>query len=154
MNYLVGIVLSQICIILMWIPRNIFETVTQPLITNTYLKDGKVFKNAVHHVLFRQVLQFVYKIDHVFAHWRPLDFVNKTTTFTFGKFRFKFFNNLFTKATYFGGALNCHVFITLVPENIHKKIKYNLECNFVRIQNLLVLECISKKLRFFGVKIC
>ena len=101
--------------------RNILETVTQPLIINTYLKDGKVFKNAVHHVLFRQVLQFVYKIDHVFAHWRPLNFVNKTTTFTFGKFRFKFFNNLFTKATYFGGALNCHVFITLVPENIYKK---------------------------------
>ena len=102
--------------------RNIFKTATQPLITNTYLKDGKVFKNAVHHVLFRQVLQFVYKIDHVFAHWRPLDFVNKTTTFTFGKFRFKFFNNLFTKATYFGGALNCHVFITLIPENIHKNL--------------------------------
>ena len=117
MNYLV--VLSQICIILVRYPqycRNINATSHK----NTYLKDGKVFKNAVHHVLFRQVLQFVYKIDHVFAHWRPLNFVNKTTTFTFGKFRFKFFNNLFTKATYFGGALNCHVFITLVPENIHK----------------------------------
>ena len=23
---------------------------------NTYLKDGEVFKNAIHHVLFRQVL--------------------------------------------------------------------------------------------------
>jgi len=35
---------------------------------STYLKDGEIFENAIHHVLFWQVLQFVDEINHIFAH--------------------------------------------------------------------------------------
>jgi len=37
-------------------------------VSSTHLKDGEIFENAVHHVLFWQVLQFVDEINHIFAH--------------------------------------------------------------------------------------
>lgn len=36
-----------------------------------HLKDREVLQNGVHHVLFRQILQFVDEVYHVFTHWRP-----------------------------------------------------------------------------------
>lgn len=41
-----------------------------------YLQDSEVFKNTVHHVFFRQMFEFVDKVDHVLAHRRAVDPVN------------------------------------------------------------------------------
>lgn len=38
-----------------------------------------MLQNTVHHVSLGQLLQLVYKVDHVVAHWRSMDAVNKTS---------------------------------------------------------------------------
>lgn len=60
-----------------------------PCDTLTYLKNCEVLQHTVHHVLFRQLFKFVNKIDHVFAHWGPVNAVNKPTVFEVAKFSLK-----------------------------------------------------------------
>lgn len=38
------------------------------IMSSTYLEDGEVLEDAVHHVLLWQVLQFVDEINHILAH--------------------------------------------------------------------------------------
>lgn len=42
-----------------------------------YLQDGEILQDAVHHVLLREMLEFVDEIDHVFAHGGAVDAVDK-----------------------------------------------------------------------------
>lgn len=42
-----------------------------------YLQDGEILQDAVHHVLLREVLEFVDKVDHVFTHGRTMDSIYK-----------------------------------------------------------------------------
>jgi len=44
-----------------------------------HLQDCKVLKDRVHHVLLWQILEFMDKIDHVFAHLTPVQTINITT---------------------------------------------------------------------------
>lgn len=52
-----------------------------------YLQDSEVFKNTVHHVFFRQMLEFVDKVDHVLAHRRAVDPVNALSSLQAGVLR-------------------------------------------------------------------
>lgn len=49
-----------------------------------HLQNSEVFKNAIHHVFFRQMLEFVDKVDHVFAHRRAVDPINAFSSFQAG----------------------------------------------------------------------
>ena len=42
-----------------------------------YLQDGEILQDAVHHVLLREVLEFVDEVDHVLAHGGPVDAVDE-----------------------------------------------------------------------------
>ena len=83
------------------------------------LEDGEVLQHAVHHVFFWKMLEFEYKVDHVFTHGTPLNFIQISSSFEPRTFGLHFFHNLFSKATYFGGTLNCHIFGTLIPGITH-----------------------------------
>lgn len=52
-----------------------------------YLQDSEVFKNTVHHVFFRQMFEFVDKVDHVLAHRRAVDPVNALSSLQAGVLR-------------------------------------------------------------------
>ena len=39
-----------------------------PCLNVYHLQDGEVLQNAVHHVLLRQVLELMNKVDHILAH--------------------------------------------------------------------------------------
>lgn len=67
-----------------------------------HLQDSEVFKNTVHHVFFRQVFEFVDKVDHVFAHRRAVDPVNTLSSLQSGVLRLYFLNNLLAKRADFG----------------------------------------------------
>lgn len=54
-----------------------------------YLQDSEVFENTVHHVLFRQMFEFVDKVDHVFAHRRAVDPVNALSSLQAGILRLR-----------------------------------------------------------------
>ena len=84
-----------------------------------HLEDGEVLQHAVHHVFFWKMLEFEYKVDHVFTHGTPLNFIQISSSFEPRTFGLHFFHNLFSKATYFGGTLNCHIFGTLIPGITH-----------------------------------
>lgn len=56
--------------------RGFISQSTQIDRTVRHLQYSEVFENTVHHVLFRQVLEFLDKVDHVFAHGRAVDPVN------------------------------------------------------------------------------
>ena len=66
----------------------------------SYLKDGEVLENAVHHVLFGQVFELVNKVDHVLAHGRTMDAVNETAILKSGVFRLDFLNHLLAKGAH------------------------------------------------------
>ncbi len=82
-----------------------------------YLQDGKVLENAVHHVLFGQVLELVDKVDHVFAHGRPVDAVDEAAVLEAGVFRFHLLHDLFAERAHFGRTRDCHVLVAFVPSN-------------------------------------
>lgn len=48
--------------------RKLHARINITMILPTYLEDGEVLENAVHHVLLWQVLQFVDEIYHILAH--------------------------------------------------------------------------------------
>ena len=75
-----------------------------------YLEYCEVFKHTVHHVLFWKMFEFENKVDHVFTHRGPVEFVNKPSTFKSGIFGLDFFHDLFSKAAHFCRTLNSHVF--------------------------------------------
>lgn len=54
-----------------------------------YLQNSEVFKNAIHHVLFRQMFEFVDKVDHVFAHRWAVDPINAFSSFQAGILRLR-----------------------------------------------------------------
>ena len=80
-----------------------------------HLQDGEVLQHTVHHVFLRQMLQLQYEVDHVFTHWTTVNFVQVPTPFISRALSFHFFHHLFAKTADFGGALNCHILVTLVP---------------------------------------
>ena len=80
-----------------------------------HLEDGEVLQHAVHHVLLRKMLQLQYEVDHVFTHWTSVNFVQIPTPFITGTLCFNFFHHLLAETADFGGALNCHILVTLVP---------------------------------------
>lgn len=47
----------------------------------TNLQYGEVFQYTVHHVFFRQLLELVNEVYHVFTHWRSVNSVNKPAVF-------------------------------------------------------------------------
>lgn len=53
------------------------------------LKDSEVFQNGVHHVLLRQILQFVDEINHVLAHCRAIQSIHKSAVLERGKLRLR-----------------------------------------------------------------
>ncbi|TRY73906.1 hypothetical protein TCAL_15726, partial [Tigriopus californicus] len=84
-----------------------------------YLKNRKVLENGVHHVLFREMLEFEDEVDHVFTHWRPIDLIDVPTAFVSGVFSLEFLDDLLPETAHFGRALDFHVlsaFITICPE--------------------------------------
>jgi len=74
----------------------------------------EVFKHTVHHVLLWKMFEFENKVDHVFTHRGPVEFVNKPSTFKSGIFGLNFFHHLFTEAANFRGTLNSHIFGALI----------------------------------------
>ena len=52
---------------------------------NSYLEDGEVLQDAVHHVLLREVLQLVDEADHVLAHRGTLDAIHVPTVLKPGR---------------------------------------------------------------------
>lgn len=47
----------------------------------THQQNSEVLQHAVHHVFLRQVFELVDEVDHVFAHRRTTDSVDKTPVF-------------------------------------------------------------------------
>lgn len=82
---------------------------------STYLQDGKVLEDAVHHVLFGQVLELVDKVDHVLAHGRPMDAVDETAVLETGVFRFHLLDDLFAERAHFCRTRDGHVLVAFVP---------------------------------------
>ena len=80
-----------------------------------HLEDCEVLQHTVHHVLLGKMLQLQYEVDHVFTHWTAVNFVQVTTAFITGALSFHLFHHLFAETADFCGALNCHIFVTLVP---------------------------------------
>lgn len=46
-----------------------------------HLQNSEVFKNTIHHVFFRQMFEFVDKVDHVFTHRGAVDPINAFSSF-------------------------------------------------------------------------
>lgn len=81
----------------------------------THLEDGKVLENAVHHVLLRQVLQFVDEVDHVLAHGRTVNTIHKPAVLKPGVLRLHLLHHLLPEGAYFCRTRYRHVLIALVP---------------------------------------
>lgn len=77
------------------------------------------------------MFQFLYEIDHVFAHWGPLNAVDKSRTLQTRIFRFNLFNDLFAKRTHFRWTCYHDVLIAFVPTNRNRKWKIKLTCSEV-----------------------
>lgn len=93
--------------------------------TTTYLEDGEVLENAVHHVLFRQVLQFVDEIDHVFAHGRFSDAVDEPAVLKPGVFRFHLLHHLLAEGAHLRRTrYHLYVFVALVPNRDNRMREY------------------------------
>ena len=60
------------------------------------------------------MFEFENKVDHIFTHRGPVEFVNKPSTFKSGIFGLNFLDHLFSETANFCGALNGHVFCTFV----------------------------------------
>lgn len=86
-----------------------------------YLKDGEVLENAVHHVLFWQVLQFVDEIDHVLAHGWTTDAINEPTVFEPGVLCLHFLYHLFSEGAHFRRTRYRHVLVALVSKHDNKQ---------------------------------
>ena len=84
------------------------------MIDISYLKYCEVLEDAVHHVLLGKMFEFENKVDHVFTHWGPVEFVNKPAAFKPGILRLNFFHHLFAEAANFCRALNCHILRALI----------------------------------------
>ena len=80
-----------------------------------HLEDGEVFQNRIHHVFFREALQLEDEVNHIFAHRTAVYLIQVATTFKSWILRLHLFHNLLPKAADFGGALDGHTLITLVP---------------------------------------
>ena len=81
-----------------------------------HLEDGEVLQDAVHHVLLWQMLQLEDEVDHVFAHWAPVDLVEVAPALKSGSLRLHLLHHLLSEAANLGGHLDRNVFITLVSE--------------------------------------
>ena len=64
------------------------------------------------------MFEFEDKVDHVFTHWRPVKFVNKSASFKPGVLSFHLLHHLLPKAADLGGALDGHVLGALVAVKI------------------------------------
>ena len=62
------------------------------------------------------MFEFEDKVDHVFTHWRPVEFVNESAPFKPGVLSFNLLHDLLPKAADLGGALDGHVLGALVTE--------------------------------------
>ena len=85
-----------------------------------YLEYCEVFQHTVHHVLLWKMFEFENKVDHIFTHRGPVEFVNKPSTFKSGIFGLNFLDHLFSETANFCGALNGHVFCTFVTAKKEK----------------------------------
>lgn len=83
----------------------------------THLKDGKILQDAVHHVLFRQSLEFVYEVDHVVAHRRPVNAVHVASVLQSRKFRLHLLDNLLPEWTDLCRTRDPHALVTLKATN-------------------------------------
>ncbi len=57
------------------------------------------------------------KIDHVFAHGRPMDAINEPAIFESGVFGLHLFHNLLTERAHLRRTRYRHIFVAFVPEN-------------------------------------
>ena len=80
-----------------------------------YLEDGKVLEYRVHHVLFGQVFEFVYKVDHVLAHGRAVDAVHEAAVLEAGVLRLHLLHHLFPERAHLRAARYRHVLVTFIP---------------------------------------
>ena len=121
-----------------------------------YLEYCEVFKHTVHHVLLWKMFEFENKVDHVFTHRGPVEFVNKPSTFKSGIFGLNFFHHLFTEAANFRGTLNSHIFGALIT--VKKSLKmicyqrtiYNLRWSYtVKSTSILWCICIEVSPKFY-----
>ena len=94
-----------------------------------HLKDGEVLQHAVHHVLLGKMFQLVDEVDHVLAHWRPVDLVKVSPAFKSWPLSLHLLDNLFSKAANFCRHLDREVFITLV--SAMSVNKYNAHMSFL-----------------------
>lgn len=78
------------------------------------LQDGEILQDTVHHVLLREVLEFVDEVDHVFAEGRAVDAIGIVSIFVACILCLYFLYHLLSKGTHFGGTGNDHVFWALI----------------------------------------
>lgn len=100
----------------------------------SYLKDSEILENAVHHVLFWQVLQFMYEVDHIFAHGRTANTIDEPAIFEPSIFCLHFFHHLFPEGADFGRTCYRHVLVALVP--IKNNFVNNFFWNIYQFENL------------------
>ena len=61
------------------------------------------------------MFEFEDKVDHVFTHWRSVEFVNKAASFKPGVLSLHLLHHLLPEAAHLGRALDGHVLIALIP---------------------------------------
>ena len=61
------------------------------------------------------MFKFSDKVDHVLAHWAPVDLVEVATALITGVLRLDLLHDLLAEAADLGGHLNGHVLRALVP---------------------------------------
>lgn len=89
---------------------------THCIFRSTHLQNGKVLQNTIHHVLFGQMLQLVYEIDHILAHGRPLYPVHEAAVLESWVLGLHLLHHLLAEGTHLCGTGNGHILISVVPE--------------------------------------
>ena len=111
-----------------------------------HLQDGEVLQDRVHHVFLWQTLQFEDEVDHVFTHWTAADLIQVATTFQTWVLRLHLLHHLLPKAADFGGALDGHTLITLVP--VIKYFKWN--DSDIEMELIVMKVCKVSRKMFYG----
>lgn len=86
-----------------------------------YLQYCEIFEHTVHHVSFWQMFQFLYKINHIFAHGGSLYTVNESRTFQARILSFNFFNHLFAERAHFCWACYHNILIAFISSQLNNK---------------------------------
>ena len=73
------------------------------------------------------MFEFEDKVDHVFTHWRSVEFVNKSASFKPGVFSLHLLHHLLSEAADLGGALDLDVLGALV--SAIRQVSDSRQCN-------------------------